>query len=126
MNAILTSSPILQNGMNHDKQCEYGDYIQDEQGIYVPNNAILHRDYEYDQTAFDVLIKMQREHFWYRGRHRFLLNAVIRNFSRHAGKASSLHAIDMGGGCGGWLEYLHTKQPTLFQELALADSSHRA
>lgn len=101
-------------------------FFQDEQGIFVPYNTITHRDNEYDQAAFDVLLKMQREHFWYRGRHRFLLNAVIRNLSRHAAGVRNLHAIDMGGGCGGWLEYLHTKEPARFQELALADSSHRA
>jgi SAM-dependent methyltransferase len=69
---------------------------------------------------------MQREHFWYRGRHLFLLNAVEKNLSKSLDKSSDLHGIDMGGGCGGWLEYLHGHDPSRFQELALADSSHRA
>ena len=32
----------------------------------------------------------------------------------------------MGGGCGGWLEYVHAHNPGIFRELALGDSSMRA
>jgi SAM-dependent methyltransferase len=34
-----------------------------------------------------------------------------------------LRAIDLGGGCGGWMSYLHQRLPGAFCELALADSS---
>jgi hypothetical protein len=31
-----------------------------------------------DQTGFDTLWAMQEKHFWYRGRHRFLVAALDR------------------------------------------------
>lgn len=106
--------------MTHEAQ-----FIQ-EQGIFVPCRRPHHRNDEYDETGFDVLIQMQREHFWYRGRHKLLLNVLKKEILRHYGKAEGLRAIDMGGGCGGWLEYIHTHNFGMFQELALADSSMRA
>jgi 2-polyprenyl-3-methyl-5-hydroxy-6-metoxy-1,4-benzoquinol methylase len=117
---------IHQKTTHRGIQTDQESFFQDEQGIFVPHNSISHRDNEYDQTAFDIILKMQREHFWYRGRHRFLLNAVNKNLPRRTGETSGLHGIDMGGGCGGWLEYLHVHETSRFQELALADSSHRA
>jgi SAM-dependent methyltransferase len=69
---------------------------------------------------------MQREHFWYRGRHKLLLNVLKREILRNYGRTKSLRAIDMGGGCGGWLEYIHKHDIGAFQELALGDSSLRA
>ena len=98
----------------------------EEQGIYVPKRSPRHRDKEYDETGFNMLIQIQREHFWYRGRHKLLLNVLKKEISRHFGKSNSLRAIDMGGGCGGWLEYIHAHDACMFQELALGDSSIRA
>lgn len=100
-------------------------FIQ-EQGIFVPRKRPEHRNDEYDEMGFEVLIKMQREHFWYRGRHKLLLNILKKEISRQYGNAQDLRAIDMGGGCGGWLEYIHTHNPGMFRELALGDSSMRA
>jgi SAM-dependent methyltransferase len=37
-----------------------------------------------------------------------------------------LRAIDLGGGCGGWVSYLHQQMPGAFSELALGDSSELA
>lgn len=85
-----------------------------------------HRDAEYDQRGFGVLSRMQDRHFWYRGRHRFLLRAVrdgIRGLSMPTG---NIQAVDLGGGCGGWLKYLQKHAGQAFGELALADSSPRA
>ena len=96
------------------------------QGIQTPGQPHAHRNEEYEEGGFDALIKMQREHFWYAGRHRILLEATTRELSRHFGEAHQLRAIDLGGGCGGWLEYLHAHEPGRFQELALGDSSLRA
>ena len=42
------------------------------------------------------------------------------------GAGPALQAIDMGGGCGGWLAYLHARAPGMLQQLALGDSSLRA
>ena len=36
----------------------------EEQGIYVSHRRPHHRNDEYDEMGFDVLIQMQREHFW--------------------------------------------------------------
>ena len=95
-------------------------YTLDSKGIYRPNIRITHRDEEYDQRAFDILFQMQKKHFWYRGRHRFLLKALDR-FMRL--QTTSLSAVDLGGGVGGWLRYLADRRADRFQTLALADSS---
>lgn len=98
----------------------------EEQGILVPHQRPHHRNDEYDEMGFEVLIQMQREHFWYRGRHKLLLNVLKKEINRQYGHTESLRAIDMGGGCGGWLEYVHSYSPGIFRELALGDSSMRA
>lgn len=97
-----------------------------EGGILIPARRPVHRDEEYDEAGFDLLIRMQREHFWYRGRHQLLLNALRREVRANFGGSQSLHAIDLGGGCGGWLEYLRHHEAGMFQSLALGDSSIRA
>ena len=98
------------------------DYVRNEQGIFQPDVPVRHRDEHYNQEAFQTLSDMQVRHFWYRGRHRFLLRAV----SRHLGKRTGLSGIDLGGGCGGWVHYLAEGLPGRFSELALADSSMSA
>jgi 2-polyprenyl-3-methyl-5-hydroxy-6-metoxy-1,4-benzoquinol methylase len=98
----------------------------DEGGILIPRRRPVHRDYEYDEAGFDLLIRMQREHFWYRGRHQLLLNVLRREVRANFNEAQSLHAMDLGGGCGGWLEYLRRHEAGMFQTLALGDSSIRA
>ncbi|MFN0197293.1 MAG: class I SAM-dependent methyltransferase [Planctomycetaceae bacterium] len=97
-----------------------------ENGICIPNPRPSHRDDEYDEAGFDMLMRMQREHFWYRGRHKLLLNILKTEMAKNFRDAKGLRAIDMGGGCGGWIEYLHDREPGMFQQLALADSSIRA
>jgi SAM-dependent methyltransferase len=95
----------------------------DSSGIYRPRVAVTHRDEEYDQSGFDTLFAMQERHFWYRGRHRFLLAAVDR-FLGDGGSPKA--AVDLGGGVGGWVRYLADRRPTRFSPLALADSSETA
>lgn len=95
-------------------------------GVLVPARRPEHRDDEYDQRAFDVLLRMQRDHFWYRGRHRLLLQVLGKVIEGRGRAPGPLGAIDLGGGCGGWLEFLHARGPALFERLALADSSSRA
>lgn len=101
------------------------DFIE-EQGIFIPRIRPSHRSDEYDEMGFEVLIRMQREHFWYRGRHKLLLNVLKKEISQRFGQTNDLRAIDLGGGCGGWLEYIHTHSPNMFSEIALGDSSMRA
>lgn len=98
-------------------------YTQDITGIYRPTVPVQHRDDEYDQSGFDMLFQMQEKHFWYRGRHRFLLAAVDR-FTR--AQPYPLSAIDLGGGVGGWVRYLSDRRAQRFPTLALADSSETA
>ena len=98
------------------------DPYQDREGIRVPPVPVTHRDDEYDSRGFTILSQMQSNHFWYRGRHRFLLNAV----HRHLGCATSRRVIDFGGGCGGWIAYLAERARFPVTELALADSSELA
>ena len=88
--------------------------------------AVLHREAEYDSRSFAVLRAMQSAHFWYRGRHRFLLHAVDQALGHRDGSPAPAHVVDLGGGCGGWIEYLlaHGRIPIL--EIALADSSRSA
>lgn len=86
---------------------------------------VSHRDDEYDEGALEILLRMQREHFWYRGRHRFVLAAVRRHLRAEARDSGTLHAIDLGAGCGGWVDHLD-RSDLRFAELALADSSPRA
>jgi SAM-dependent methyltransferase len=83
---------------------------------------VLHRDDEYDPSGFAILKDMQERHFWYRGRHRFLLESV----HRHLDGASALRVVDLGGGCGGWIAYLAARKRFPTAELALADSSRDA
>jgi 2-polyprenyl-3-methyl-5-hydroxy-6-metoxy-1,4-benzoquinol methylase len=71
-------------------------------------------------------MKMQGEHFWYRARHRFLLWAVRQSLLQFGLAAPSCSAVDLGGGCGGWLRDLHQHGSLRFAELAVADSSRQA
>lgn len=92
-------------------------------GIYRSSSPVVHRDEEYDQLSFDTLCTMQERHFWYLGRHRFLLEA----YDRFAGSnASARSVVDLGGGVGGWLRYFSDQRASWGNEMALADSSNVA
>jgi len=99
-----------------------------QDGRAMPVDEVAHRDDEYDSRWFEILLDMQARHFWYAGRHRFLLAAVRRELGRRLGRSGRNRpaAIDLGGGCGGWVRYLNKRAPGMFGELALADSSAQA
>jgi SAM-dependent methyltransferase len=88
------------------------------EGIYVPSDPVCHREEEYPSHALGSLREMQGRHFWYQGRHRFVLRAV----QRHIGARAHI-MIDLGAGCGGWVDYLLKRAPFIIAEAALADSS---
>lgn len=92
-------------------------------GVFVAESTSpQHNNEDYDESGFDQLVQMQRDHFWYRGRHAFIHAALKSSWaSRGVGKA-----LDLGGGCSGWLEYLYLNDPHLFETYALADSSFSA
>lgn len=87
-------------------------------GVFVRRSGVQHREEEYGSAGFELLRAMQERHFWYRGRHRFLRHAV-RSWSRR----SLGRTVDLGGGCGGWLQYLARCNELQASEMALADSS---
>lgn len=103
------------------------NYTKMANGIFCPRLPVTHREEQYDSQGFDVLWNMQCRHFWYRGRHRFLQCAFQRSCAAILGPAAAgLRVIDMGGGCGGWVKYLHDRAGASIGELALADSSIQA
>ena len=94
-----------------------------QDGIHEPTVPVTHRDDEYPEDGFATLWAMQEHHFWYRGRHRFLLHALERYRDADSGPLS---VVDLGGGVGGWVRYLADRCPGQYQPLALADSSRTA
>jgi len=100
--------------------------LDDLTGVMVPPAPIAHRDDRYDTRGHDSLLTMQRDHFWYRGRHRFLLRAVRRWALPRFPSDSRPRVIDVGGGCGGWVRYLADHAVWPDAELALSDSSAHA
>lgn len=97
--------------------------FEDREGVFVPlAGPVQHQSEDYDPWGFEVLLRMQREHFWYRGRHRFVLASVVRHLEALGVRREALAAIDLGGGCGGWVSVLQDRGPR-FRELALGDSS---
>jgi SAM-dependent methyltransferase len=101
-------------------------YSLKSNGIFTPDVSITHREDQYDSAGFDILQDMQRRHFWYQGRHRFVLRALLEELDPVRSRQDTFRAVDLGGGCGGWINYLQTQMPSVFSELALADSSLRA
>ena len=101
-------------------------YSRRANGILTPNVAVVHREEEYDSRGFSLLRDIQLRHFWYQGRHRFLLAALKQQLSKAFPTGNAPAAIDLGGGCGGWIGYLQRHLPNKFTELALSDSSLRA
>jgi 2-polyprenyl-3-methyl-5-hydroxy-6-metoxy-1,4-benzoquinol methylase len=102
-------------------------YSIEANGILVSGQPLEHRDGEYSSDLLQVVQRMQAEHFWYRGRARFILRCLKRflRLDTHQ-RESGLRGVDLGGGCGGWIRYLKDHGPRQFAELALADSSLRA
>lgn len=98
-------------------------FDRDDDGIFVPRSGLVHRDENYDSDHVELLETMQARHFWYRGRHRFILCALKHYLQRSSLSMPELSAIDLGGGCGGWIHYLSAHAPESFSEIALSDSN---
>jgi 2-polyprenyl-3-methyl-5-hydroxy-6-metoxy-1,4-benzoquinol methylase len=101
------------------------DLFYEQHGMLLSRSNVQHRSDEYEEKGHDVIAKMQQDHFWYKGRHRFLLKALDRKISRFNLSTDRMSAIDLGAGCGGWINYL-LESPLKFRELALHDSSIHA
>jgi len=102
------------------------NYSRQANGVFTPSAAVVHRDDEYDPHGFSLIRDIQSLHFWYQGRHRLLLRALKLHLRGLSKKGDALTAIDLGGGCGGWITFLQRHLPDRFAELALSDSSLRA
>lgn len=96
------------------------DYKLSADLIHLPKISVQHRSDKYDESGFKTLLVMQERHFWYRGRHRFLLAAVDRFLPK---TVTGNDVIDLGGGVGGWVRYLAQHRPGALGQIALADSS---
>jgi 2-polyprenyl-3-methyl-5-hydroxy-6-metoxy-1,4-benzoquinol methylase len=101
-------------------------YSRQNNGIFMPNVAVAHRDDEYDSRGLCLLRVMQSQHFWYHGRHRLVLRALKQHLPGSFQTGNAFTAIDLGGGCGGWIACLRQHLPDRFAELAISDSSLRA
>ncbi len=103
------------------------EYQLNDDGIFVPPLPVRHANEAFDPAAFDLLYRMQKNHFWYVGRRNFIQHAVTRFVPRlRALRRQPLSAIDMGGGCGGWAAFLADQNPGLFSEVATSDTSLEA
>jgi 2-polyprenyl-3-methyl-5-hydroxy-6-metoxy-1,4-benzoquinol methylase len=113
--------------MNREPQDLFDPYRLDgSTGVMTPPVPVAHRDDDYDTQGHESLLAMQRGHFWYRGRHRFLFHAVRRWALPRYPRVSRPRVIDIGGGCGGWIRYLADRAIWPGAELALSDSSIHA
>ena len=112
--------------MSHEPSPPDVNYFEQHAGIWTRHGGISHRNNEYDVLGFDLLMHMQKEHFWHLGRYRFLLRALEEYVPLLRRPPDDLRAIDLGAGCGGWIHYLMTHHGPRFKEIALADSSLRA
>ena len=96
-----------------------------QERIHRPDLPVTHRESEFASEAFESLRRMQDEHFWYRGRHRFLLHAVTK-YLPHLKNMNTPRVADFGGGCGGWLGCLIRNNLFDMSDVGLADSSIKA
>lgn len=104
-------------------------YTKDSLEIYRPSIPVIHRSSEYNEIHFEILSKMQHDHFWYLGRHKFIFQ-FLKKFA-YSFDFNSM--VDLGGGVGGWIKYLQKRfnekalyRPDKKMRLALADSSEVA
>ncbi|MES1189039.1 MAG: class I SAM-dependent methyltransferase [Myxococcales bacterium] len=102
------------------KATEFGGYSLMD-GIFTRGQPVVHDGEQYDTRGYAVLADMQRRHFWHRGRHRFLEAAVQRQLDVRA--RTRARVIDLGAGCGGWVDYLQRRELFPGGQVALGDSS---
>ncbi len=100
------------------------DPYQVQEGIWRGPTPVLHREEDYPSEFFPMLFEMERKHFWYRGRYRFLLWSVRKYI--HCLPGERRRIIDLGGGGGEWIRRLAEEFRTEDIELALGDSSLQA
>jgi SAM-dependent methyltransferase len=95
------------------------------EGRAYANDEPMLAEEDYTPEAFAHHFRNLQEHFWYLGRSRFILRAFERESESVWGNDVKLRAIDLGGGAGGWIRYLHEHAASRFDELILTDTSQR-
>lgn len=90
-------------------------------GVYERGQPVVHDGEQYDARGYSLLAETQRRHFWHRGRHKFLEQAVKRQLSLQ--QRTQQRVIDLGAGCGGWVDYFQRRDLFPGSEVAIADSS---
>src|SRR5262249_43054433 len=101
-------------------------YVLRADGTWAPPAAVSHRDTDYTPAGSGPLGAMQAAPFWSRGRHRFILHFARQIARGFAASGRRPDAVDLGGGCGGWVSYLAGHAGGDFGAIALADSSETA
>ncbi|MBN1296815.1 methyltransferase domain-containing protein [bacterium] len=102
-----------------------GLFKRENDGIFIRTSGIPRALDEYNDALFDILMDLQSHHFWHRGRHRFVHYAFRRFLPLIERTESDLRVIDLGAGCGGWVQYLKRDQRYQFSECAMGDSYRR-
>jgi hypothetical protein len=84
-----------------------------------PFSIMNPREEEYGVYMFGTSSGMQDRHFWFEGRHKFLISAGSLRFIK---TDKALLAIDLGGVAGGGqINYSNRHRPGCFSSLALSD-----
>ena len=97
-------------------------------GIYYSDHWVKHNNVDFDEKGFETLFKMQKNHFWYVGRHKFLEAKLKKILGKYFNKSplighKPLQAIDIGGGVGGWVDHISRSSLKNKVKVSLADSS---
>jgi len=74
----------------------------------------------YPENGYHALYKNQLDHFWFIGRHNFILEALKREIRK------KITIADFGGGCGGWIFYLNKNFKNKIKSATLVDESEIA
>jgi SAM-dependent methyltransferase len=119
--SVMNKTIAHDAGIAEPKDSDDEGFILDDGGFHIPRKAVAHREQDYDPATFASLADIQLAHFWHIGRNRLLLQAL-----RHHRADLRNSAVDLGGGCGGWVAFLEQQSDRLFPDLGLADSSQQA
>ncbi len=71
------------------------------EGIWRPAVPVVHREEDYTSDSFERLRQMERVHFWYQGRYRFLSEAVRRHLGLASGR-NGKRQTPRARRCGPW------------------------
>ena len=79
----------------------------------------------FEDEYYEILERMEQEHFWYWGRYR-LISRLLEENIREREMPPRLSGIDLGCGTGGWLQRLTRNKSLEWQRLAGGDCSAKS